>query len=333
MRPDDNGPATTACDGEASSKRKTFLDIKGRAKDKTKRALHIESSDGDADRSSYEARIEELNESPAFNPAKFLNRERIGQSGLRAKALSAIQGTVGAIANPKAAITSRATKTTAGTLAKSRPYLSHKADLDFLEAHDDLERAEGSRSEIEEEDEAVEKARRIDQYEERLAETERGRLNMRVAWMTARHVQRVRRVDAVPPPSFPDDSFFEQRADCGFIEFNWGKWIGYVSLLAPVVVQRVDPRQKLLMISYPFTAQYIDDFDELPFDLDTLRRHVERLIIVSAPLQTFLFEVRRIYRWEDPVRTGGLMALYFFLWYISHIVTFFVSILRHQLLK
>jgi hypothetical protein len=83
--------------------------------------------------------------------------------------------------------------------------------------------------------------------------------------------------------------------------------------------------QKLLNSSHDFTAQYIDDFDELPFDIDTLRRHVERLIIVSAPVQTFLSDVRHIYRWEDPIRTRKWMALYFFLWYISHLMTFFVS--------
>jgi hypothetical protein len=70
----------------------------------------------------------------------------------------------------------------------------------------------------------------------------------------------------------------------------------------------------------------MDDFDELPFDIDTLRRHVERFIMVSAPLQTFLLDVRSIYRWQDPIRTGKWMALYFFLWYVSHIVTFFVSV-------
>jgi hypothetical protein len=82
--------------------------------------------------------------------------------------------------------------------------------------------------------------------------------------------------------------------------------------------------QKLLHGSHNFSAQYIDDFEELPFDADTLRKHIERLIIVSAPLQTFFLETRRIYRWEDPWRTGRSMALYFFLWYISHIMTYFV---------
>lgn len=73
-----------------------------------------------------------------------------------------------------------------------------------------------------------------------------------------------------------------------------------------------------------FAVQYIDNFEDLPFDSDTLHQHIESLIIVSAPLQTFISDIRRIYRREDLVRTGKLMALYFF-WYISHVMTFFIS--------
>jgi hypothetical protein len=53
---------------------------------------------------------------------------------------------------------------------------------------------------------------------------------MRVAWVTARHVQRVRVVDVMNPPRFPDDSFFFEEDDCGFKQFNWVKWLAYVSL-------------------------------------------------------------------------------------------------------
>ena len=300
--------------------------IKEKAKGRMKRALHLDSSEDDAEQSPHEAGLEELNESPAFNPAKFLNRERIGQAGFSAKAISAVQGTAQAITNPKDAIKSRATKKTAGTLAKSRPYRSRKADLDFLDAQDDLDRVEGSRNETEDEDEAAQKKENIDRFEEHVEELDRARLNMRVAWVTSRHVQRVRVVHAVPPPPFPDDAFFEREDDYGFTEFNWGKWVAYVSTqFQGMCINYSNNEQVLLHGTQNFTAQYVDDFDELPFDIDTLRKHVERFIIVSAPLQTLLSNVRCIYRWEDPIRTGRWMALFFFLWYISHIMSFFVS--------
>lgn len=224
-----NVPTTPTQNGEATSKHSKLLHIKEKAKEKTKEVLHMDAKD-QGERSSYNAGIEELNESPAFNPSKFLNRARIEHAGLPAQVISTVQSTAAAIINPKKVIKSQATKKTAGTLAKSRPYLSRKADLDFLEAHDDLVRAEDSRGE--EDGEEHGKRSDINQCEEHFEELEKRRQSMRVAWMTARHVQRVRVVDPIAPP-FPDDSFFEQQDDCGFTEFNWGKWIAYVSFSCP----------------------------------------------------------------------------------------------------
>jgi hypothetical protein len=87
----------------------------------------------------------------------------------------------------------------------------------------------------------------------------------------------------------------------------------------------IDCHQKLLQQMQCFTAQYIDDFEEHPFDFDTLHKHVERFVIVSAPLPTFIPDIRRIYGWEDPARTAKWMATFYFCWYISHTMTFTVS--------
>lgn len=81
----------------------------------------------------------------------------------------------------------------------------------------------------------------------------------------------------------------------------------------------------MLNASRPFAAQYIDDFDELSFDTESLRKNVERLITVSAPLQRWISSLRHVYRWEDPILTGGWLAVFFFFFYISHIMTFVVS--------
>ena len=50
----------------------------------------------------------------------------------------------------------------------------------------------------------------------------------------------------------------------------------------------------LLYFSQEFSAQYIDDFEELPFDIDSSRRYVERLIIASAPWQSWAMSVRAV---------------------------------------
>jgi hypothetical protein len=106
--------------------------------------------------------------------------------------------------------------------------LSRQADLDFLEAHDDLVRVQDTHNANDDNETTARKDGDIDNAEQHVQDLENKRHNMRVAWVTARHVQRVRAVDTIPPPPFPDDSFFEEKDDCGFPAFNWGKWIAYV---------------------------------------------------------------------------------------------------------
>jgi len=212
-----------------SATRLKLQNLKNAAKEKTKRALKIESLEEDGTKTPYEAAVEELDNSPAFNSDKFLNRARIGPAGLPDKVIAAVQGTADIIISPKTAIKTRATRKAAGKLAKSRPYLSRKADLDFLEAHDDLHRLEGERSGGNDEETGARIDEDVNQVEDRINDMELTRQSMRVAWVTARHVQRVRVVDAIPPPPFPDIKFFEKSDACGYPEFQWGRWIAYVS--------------------------------------------------------------------------------------------------------
>jgi hypothetical protein len=158
-----------------------------------------------------------------------LNKARIRSSSIPDKAIALTQEAAEALVNPKAAIKRLVTRSAAGKLAKSNPYSTRKADLDFLDAYNDLKRAElpGGREFTEEESET--KRRNINHFEDRIEEMKHRRQSMKVAWVTARHVQRVRIVDAIPPPPFPEDSIFETTDDYGHAEFQWGKWIAYVS--------------------------------------------------------------------------------------------------------
>lgn len=204
--------------------------LKAKAKKKAKSLLHIQGTSDEVQDDEHHAALDELENSPAFNTSKVLNRARVGSLGITSKAIGFVRSTASAIIHPKTALKTRATRKTAGTLAKSRPYLSRQADLDFLEAHDDLQKALGMRDGNDTGETAEDKRKGIDQCEEHLENLERTRQNMRVAWVTARHVQRVRVVDAITP-QFPEDNFFEQEDDCGFTEFNWGKWLAYVRFL------------------------------------------------------------------------------------------------------
>ena len=76
-----------------------------------------------------------------------------------------------------------------------------------------------------------------------------------------------------------------------------------------------------------FSAQYVDDFNELPFSVDSSQRYVERLVMASAPWQSWAMNVRAIYRWENPKTTGKWFALYLLLWYTQHVMGFLVGYL------
>ncbi|ESZ90497.1 hypothetical protein SBOR_9127 [Sclerotinia borealis F-4128] len=292
--------------------------LRSKMKAKAKRLLRIDdgnSSSGDNEEDQYfDAIVEGINQSAAFDADNALNTPKVGKGSRMERTKKALRGTADAIIHPVASAQSRATRETAGELAKSRPYLSNQANLDFLEAHDDLQQARDAQntSKIT----TQENQDNIDHCEEKVQAIERKREEMRVAWVTDRHVQRVRAVDKVPPP-FPPDRYFETQDDHGFTEFNWAKWIGY----------------KLLHESHSFTAQYIDDFEELPFNIDTLRRDIERIIIVSAPLQEVMLDIRRIYRWEDQWRTSKWLISYLLLWYSSYMMSFLYAYIVYKTAK
>ena len=47
--------------------------------------------------------------------------------------------------------------------------------------------------------------------------------------------------------------------------------------------------------------------------------------MTSTPYQVVLMNIRRIYRWEDPMETGAYLGSYLFLWAIGHLVDVAVS--------
>lgn len=82
--------------------------------------------------------------------------------------------------------------------------------------------------------------------------------------------------------------------------------------------------QILVWYTQDFSAQYIDEFDNLPYELDSVRHHVERIVFASAPWQAWLMDMRSVYRWEQPAITFKWFALYVALWYTEHLVGFLV---------
>lgn len=197
-----------------------------RLKKKTRKVLNLNNNSTTTEDDQDAETVEELENSPAFNSSKFLKSARNGSSSIPDKTSSLLQETAKIIKNPKDAITHRATRKAAGKLAKSRPMVSRKADLDFLEAHDEMERAR-ARLNQEDSEAAFQDRENIEVCAQRIQEMEESRKKTKVAWVTSRHIHRARVVNTTPPP-FPKDDFFEGDDEFGFKTFNWMKWIAYV---------------------------------------------------------------------------------------------------------
>ena len=172
--------------------------------------------------------MDDIEHCPAFNPSQLVKKTRMSASGAADKTLGTLQSASRSIMHPKDAIKSKATKTTAGQLSKiERPYLSQKSDLAFLQAHDDLKRAEGtSPSGHAISDKEMDFI--IGKHKGRIRDMEAYRESLRAAWTTSRHIRRVR---VVPKRhlNFPENQYFVERDKEGnFLQYGWLRWLGYV---------------------------------------------------------------------------------------------------------
>ena len=65
-----------------------------------------------------------------------------------------------------------------------------------------------------------------------------------------------------------------------------------------------------------YGAQYIGTSDELPEPTESaIISGLERVILTSAPYQTFLMKLREVSLWKQPKRSACYMAVYFVLWW------------------
>ncbi|KAI9760674.1 MAG: hypothetical protein M4579_001538 [Chaenotheca gracillima] len=293
-----------------SSKRIRLKQFSRRAKEKTKKLLPTHDApkkhqignnvDGDA--------IERIDANPAFNPRKLPSKKVRTGNGPIEETVDLLASVGASILKPREAIKKKATRATADRISKvGHPYLSHKADIQFLQANDVLPSSDSSRASSTSDTVPLTPYSQVE-----VDRLEEHRESMRVAWTTSRHVSRAR---VVPKRhlKFPERAAFREfDKDGNFVRFQWEMWLGYA----------------VVYYTQDFCVQYIDDFDKLPFDVDVLRYHVERLVMASAPWQAWVLHVRRVYRWEDTMETGRWFAFYLVLWYTQHIMGFLESMKR-----
>ncbi|MCJ1293627.1 hypothetical protein MMC34_005182 [Xylographa carneopallida] len=289
---------------EDVNKKKKEPGLKARAKEKTKSIFHIGGHEDPLDLEDDQTRdrvMSNIDNDPAFHPnqvADEADKQQQKPGSTLDKNLHNLHSVGRAIIHPRKTAASKAHKKTAQELARmERPQLSDVADLEFLDAQGVLDSGSKDTS-------LNSKSAGLSDWEKaKLLEDHRD--STLVAW-TTKHIDRVAAIHKLQI-KWPDAEAFIQRDDKGNVaRYRWERWLGY----------------NIIFYTQNFSAQYIDDFEELPFDIDQLRDHVERLVMASAPWQKWVMDVRTIYRWENPRRTGIWLAIYTVLWYFQFEIGF-----------
>lgn len=205
---------------------KRLSGLTGRTKAKTKKLFSLDGAKADGHSEDDEDGPVDVNTNNPFNSGQSIKKKRTHPVKTADQALRAIQSLGNAVAHPVKSAKSTATRTTAGQLSKAeRPFLSQKADIAFLQAHDNLKRAESTSSSqqgtCDEEQDSSIGGRRA-----KLREMEEHRESLRASWTTNRHIMRV-----VPKRqiNFPDKEYFVERDERGvLLRYKWLRWLGYV---------------------------------------------------------------------------------------------------------
>lgn len=212
-----------------TSTRKRLSILKSRTKTKTKRFFKVDGAGVDGESEPEEDGVfDNIEHDPAFHTSALVKEKRFRPGKTADKTLGHIKSLGKAVVHPVESIKSKATRTTAGQLSKAdRPYLSKTADKNYLQAHDNLKRAE-STSSSKENTSDEEQQSLIGNHRDKVREMEAHRESLRAAWTTSRHVRRVR---VVPKRhvDFPDNDYFVERDEEGnYVRYDWLAWLGYV---------------------------------------------------------------------------------------------------------
>ncbi|KAI9658559.1 MAG: hypothetical protein M1821_002119 [Bathelium mastoideum] len=239
-----------------------------------------------------------VRQNPAFNPSQLVRKQGPSVTGTVDSTYGVAKSTLHAVAHPKRAIKAKAARKLA---TPEHPYLSSEANLQFLDTHErmsklqspDLRSSDDASSDLE---------YTYGELEKKIQALELDREQARVAWITSRHIFRVRVVPKRQLGLPVRSDYYERQNDGKPGKFRYERYIGAM----------------MLYFSQDFTSQYIDDFDTLPFNKDTLIRHFERLVMVSGPWQAWFVNLRRIYRWENPKKTMKWLVIMLIVWYYNH---------------
>ena len=237
----DSGASSNDESLDRSPRKGRLRHLTSKTKARTKRLFDVGSTEpqlAQTNDEQYRA-LKYVQEDLAFNPSRLAKRKSVKVEGTADKITGALQSITTTVLHPKKFVIDKAKRTTAGNLSSSqRPHLSQQADYEFLEAHDNLSRAQSTQSSRhntsdnnESEDEETNDCRN------KVAILEAQRESLAVAWTTS-HIDRVR---VVPKEhfTFPHVEAFIERDDAGSeVRYKWEKWLGNVCMYKPSAMNR-----------------------------------------------------------------------------------------------
>ena len=252
--------------------------------------------------------LNHVRQNAAFNPnivEKQLTRHYGNPTGIVDRSRAVAETVKDVAIHPKRSIQAKIKKTATSKLTVGqRPHASKADEFDFLIAH-----SETSNSAVPSSDEDMDSQSRVELLESRQD-------SLRTAWTMSR-LRRVRVVPCLSQPFPQQKDFYESNDAEQIAKFDFLRWVGHI----------------LLYLAQDFSPTYIDEFEELPYDLLTTRTHVERLVLGTGQWQTWAMDVRSVYRWEDPWRTARWFALYVVLWYNSWLPAFFWAYILYYVIS
>ena len=252
---------------------------------------------------------------PAFHPdlaAKVeLEHVTVSGSNILQKTKTVALSAATALTNPKEA-TKQAAATGLASIHEPHTLPTHSKAL--LQAYNDFDSESSTSSGMTLEGRNSRHRTRLTQ-QSRLQQLEAQRESMHIAW-TLDHVDRAKAV-VMPIIAYP------KRNDFVTADANSEKWSDDLSWLGHLA----------LWYTQNFTAQYIDSFTDLPFSTNTLRKHAERLVLASGPMQVWVMDVRSIYRWQNPRRTGQWLVIWLIICYFEYVVSFFLACVLYHTIK
>lgn len=297
---------------DTMSKRERVKNLGHEAKTRAKKFLRkrrISPEEVDAEENeNFDNPYVDIQDNPAFQPAELISNQRITVGGTKDRALASIATAGKALLHPGHAIKRKAATKVA---VQDQPYMSQNADLEYLNAHDNVARARSS-CENSSGGDILGDNERLQHRLDRVQELEDLRESRKVAWITSRHIERAVVVQKRELPTPRKEDYYLVDEKTGNRHLDWQAWL-YARNANAVRAFAIN------------SMGHIDTAGEPTFHKEVFALYMERLLIASSPWQSWASSMRQIYRWEDPRKTTKWLVVWLVVWYLDYMMTFVLA--------